>query len=220
MGAEQPVIVVSLRASIHLYRRLKCLLVSAQLPKLQLRIGLTRNGQILRAMLLSVALLLSTSQLGLGSSFGDTQAVLGPTPQVQDAPASHVVDEAILAALKMHSDPVDALLSLQPDLAADLALPRLLHVVGEREPEWLTEGDKLRLRRLGKKFVDITDHHGFYAQQAATALAGKASKLASKRQPSPRLVFTLFLQTYPSLRISASLSPSSPISRHRECTMS
>jgi leucyl aminopeptidase len=171
-------------------------------------------------MLLSVALLLSTSQLGLGSSFGDAQAVLGLTPQVQDAPTSHVVDEAILAVLKMHPDPVDALLSLQPDLAAELALPRLLHIVGEREPEWLTEGDKLRLRRHGKKFVDITEHHDFYAQQAETALAGKASKLASQTPPRFSLGVHSFLQTYPSLRISASLSPSSPISRHRECTMS
>jgi leucyl aminopeptidase len=38
----------------------------------------------------------------------------------------------------------------------------------------MTEGDKLRLRRQGKKFVDITDHEEFYAKQVDT-LAGKAS---------------------------------------------
>jgi len=128
-------------------------------------------------MLRSVlVLLLSTSQLALGSSFQDQQeqAVLAPSPEVPIASAEHVVEKAILAALKTHSDPVAALVSLQPETAADLAEQRLLHVIGEQKAEWMTEGDKLRLRRRGKKFVDITDHQDFYAQQMG-ALSGKAS---------------------------------------------
>lgn len=35
--------------------------------------------------------------------------------------------------------------------------------------------DKLRLHRRGKKFMDITDHQDFYAQQVDT-LSGKASE--------------------------------------------
>ena len=70
---------------------------------------------------------------------------------------------------------VAALLSLQPELSSDLSQPRLLHVSGEKKPEWMTEGDKLRLRRKGRKFVDITEHEEFYANQV-DAESGKASK--------------------------------------------
>ena len=86
----------------------------------------------------------------------------------------HVVDEGIIAALATHNDPVDALLTLQPETASFLAQPRLLHVVGDQVPNWMTEGDKLRLRKAGKKFVDITEHEDFYAQQMNIA-SGKAS---------------------------------------------
>jgi leucyl aminopeptidase len=127
----------------------------------------------------ALVLLLST-RFALGALFQDKQAVLVPSPElpIANAQAEHVVDEAILAALKTHSDPVAALVSLQPELAADLAQKRLLHVVGEQKPEWMTEGDKLRLRRRGKKFVDITDHEEFYAQQVGI-LSGKASEASS-----------------------------------------
>ncbi|KAF8862856.1 Zn-dependent exopeptidase [Acephala macrosclerotiorum] len=137
-------------------------------------------------MLRSVlVLLLSISQLALGSSIQDNQVVLAPSP---NARAEHVVDDAILAALKTHSDPVAALVSLQPEVAADLAQPRLLHVIGEQKPEWMTEGDKLRLRKQGKKFIDITDHQDFYAQQVDT-LSGKANlpNLTQQRLIKPLL---------------------------------
>ena len=99
------------------------------------------------------------------------QAILAPSP----IPASiHTVDEAILAALRTYPDPIDALLSLEPERAASLAERRLLHVFGQEKPEWLTEGDKLRLRRAGKKFMDITDHEDFYSQQVDAFAAGEA----------------------------------------------
>jgi leucyl aminopeptidase len=127
-------------------------------------------------MLRSVlVLLLSISQLALGSAFQNEQTLLSPSPEVQVAHTEHIVDKAVLAALKTHSDPVAALVALQPELAASLAEPRLLHVFGGEKPKWMTEGDKLRLRRRGKKFADITDHQDFIAQQV-DALAGKASE--------------------------------------------
>lgn len=122
-----------------------------------------------------LVLFLTTSQLALGSSIRDKQAVLAPSPEVANARAEHVVDDAILAALKLYSDPVAALISLQPEIAVELAEKRLLHVIGDEKPEWRTEGEKLRLRKQGKKFVDITDHQDFYAQQVDT-LSGKASE--------------------------------------------
>ncbi|KAK1770259.1 Zn-dependent exopeptidase [Phialemonium atrogriseum] len=135
-----------------------------------------------------LALLLSTAPFGLGTLFQDEQVVFGPSPEVLGADAKHV-DQAILAALKTHSDPVAALISLEPGIAAELAQPRLLHVSGEREPEWMTEGDKLRLRRRGKKFADITDHRDFYAQQVGESRAGKANLPELTHQ---RLVKPLF----------------------------
>jgi leucyl aminopeptidase len=99
----------------------------------------------------------------------DTQVVFTPFRET-----GHVADDAVLAALNKHSDPVAALVSLQPDFAAELAQPRLLHVFGEQSPEWMTEGDKLRLRRYGKKFIDITDHQNFSEQQVEASWAGKA----------------------------------------------
>jgi leucyl aminopeptidase len=129
-------------------------------------------------MLLSTFVhLLVASQFNpaFGSSSQAKQVPLAPSPKVPNARADHIVDEAILAALETYSDPVAALISLQPELAAELAQERLLHVVGDQRPEWMTEGDKLRLRRRGKKFVDLTDHHEFYAQQVDVS-SGKASE--------------------------------------------
>jgi bacterial leucyl aminopeptidase len=141
-------------------------------------------------MLRSALVLLLSTQFALGASFQDKQAVLVQSPElpIANAQAEHVVDEAILAALKTHFDPVAALLSLQPELAADLTQERLLHVVGEQKPEWMTEGDKRRRSRPGKKFVDITDHEEFYAQQVGI-LSGKASE--SLLSPVKVLLFTL-----------------------------
>lgn len=131
-----------------------------------------------RDMLLSTLVhLLVASQLStaFGSSTQAKQVLLALSPNVPNTRADHIVDDAILAALKTHSDPVAALISLQPELAAELAQERLLHVVGDQKPEWMSEGDKLRLRRRGKKFVDITDHQEFYAQQVDVS-SGKASE--------------------------------------------
>lgn len=123
----------------------------------------------------TLVLLLSASQLVFGNISQDQHVILPAPEGVPHARAGHVVDKTILAALEKHPDPVDALLSLHPEYAADLAQPRLLHVIGESKAEWMTEGDKLHLRRQGKKFFDITDHEDFYLQQIDT-LSGKASK--------------------------------------------
>ncbi|KAK3995207.1 leucine aminopeptidase 1 [Cladorrhinum sp. PSN332] len=113
------------------------------------------------------------------------QAVLLPASEGPKRHGDHSVDKEMLEALKTHSDPVDALVALRPKMATALAEPRLLHVFGEREARWMTEGDKLRLRRQKKKFMDITDHHEFYAQekkQATTSVAGKANLPALTHQ--------------------------------------
>lgn len=67
--------------------------------------------------------------------------------------SQHVVDESVSRAVELFSDPVDALLHLQPDLADELSAKRLIQVFGEDEAVWMTEGDKLRLRRQVSAFT-------------------------------------------------------------------
>lgn len=123
----------------------------------------------------SKLLLLASAALICPSSAQDSQVVLAPSPP------QHAVDPAILAALEAHADPVDAFVSLHPEAAAELAEPRLLHVAGEKEPRWMTEGDKMRLRRRGSKFADITAHEEFYAQQVGVQTASKPCELQLMR---------------------------------------
>ncbi|KAI0192843.1 peptidase [Astrocystis sublimbata] len=129
---------------------------------------------------------LAASQVS-ASLLADSQVVLGAPDSVDnhiDAPI-HAADDAILAALVAHPDPVDALVSLRPELADELAEPRLLHVFGHDAPQWMTEGDKLRLRREGRKFKDITD----YQDEVDVSWAGKPNLPELLHQ---RLVTPLF----------------------------
>lgn len=135
-----------------------------------------------------VPFLVGISQLGLGHQIplgNDAQAVLASSATVPSTAhvGDYAVDEMVIAAVKAHPDPVDALVSLRPEMAAELAQPRLLHLSGEAKPQWMTEGDKLRLRRARQKFMDITDHQDFYSQHAEASWAGKASK--THRTTSP-----------------------------------
>jgi leucyl aminopeptidase len=135
-----------------------------------------------------LACLLGAAQLTV--ALPDLQRVLAPIPSASgDAGAvagvsrphgDHSVHESILAALETHADPVTALVSLESEdearakTEAALAEPRLLRRLGapNAKAEWMTEGDKMRLRREGVKFMDITDHEEFYKEQV-DALAGK-----------------------------------------------
>lgn len=78
------------------------------------------------------------------------------TPQTPFVAEEHTVDPEILRALETYDDPVDALLAARPALASQMAESRLLEVDGAAAV-WMTEGDKLRLRKDGKGFVDFTE---------------------------------------------------------------
>lgn len=135
------------------------------------------------AMRSAAAFLGGTVLLQLGDAWSvhsekGSQIILHPPPGAAEQDA-----QGILATLEAYPDPVDALVSLQPDAEEELMQARLLHILGEKEPLWKTEGDKLRLRGQGKKFIDLTDHHEFYAQQSEAAWAGKASTSGSPRRP-------------------------------------
>lgn len=135
-----------------------------------------------------IACLLGAAQLTVASRDTQSQYVLSPIPErgplstaVRPQHGDHSVHEDIVSALQKHADPVDAFISLQDDSVradaeAALSEPRLLRRMGERKAEWMTEGDKMRLRRDGVKFMDITDHEEFYEEQV-DVLSGKPSKL-------------------------------------------
>ncbi|KAI1419194.1 peptidase [Xylaria sp. FL1777] len=129
-----------------------------------------------------LALGLSASQVSASLRAG-SQVVLGSPDSLGNDSPVHAVDMAILVALDAHPDPVDALVSLRPELLGELAEPRLLHVFGHDTPQWMTEGDKLRLRRKGLKFKDITD----YQEDVGASWAGKAHlpKLAHQSLVTP-----------------------------------
>ncbi|KAI8631588.1 peptidase family M28 [Xylariaceae sp. FL1651] len=105
----------------------------------------------------------------------NSQVVLGASTGASnpnhDSLIAYPAHDAILNALDVHPDPVDALLFLRPELADELAKSRLLHVFGDEAPRWMTEGDKLRLRRNGRKFKDITDYQH---EDVDTSWAGQA----------------------------------------------
>ncbi|KAK4686779.1 bacterial leucyl aminopeptidase, partial [Tremellales sp. Uapishka_1] len=93
------------------------------------------------------------------------------------ASQAHPVHPSIHKALEEYpSDPVLALLSIRPELAEHLAEPRLLQVFGEA-PVWGSEGDKLRLRRQGKGFIDLTENQDLYAQLAENGLVAEQAHL-------------------------------------------
>ncbi|KAG5982550.1 hypothetical protein E4U55_001737 [Claviceps digitariae] len=113
-------------------------------------------------------LLLGTSLVAVGTASPDAQIPLGGATS-----KTHQVDAAILAALEKHPDPVDAFVSLYPERADELAQPRLLYIFNENT-KWMTEGDKLRLKRKGKKFADLTDHDEFIKANQMSSKAGEA----------------------------------------------
>lgn len=130
---------------------------------------------------LTLLLLACSEQVAGTLRDGSQQVMIGPAENIHDAATAssdshqqNVADDTILAALAAYPDPVDAMISLQPEMAAQLAESRLIHVFGEDKPRWMKEGDKLRLRQNRKKFMDITDHQELYAD-GIIAWEGKAS---------------------------------------------
>ncbi|KAK2041985.1 peptidase family M28 [Colletotrichum somersetense] len=149
------------------------------------------------ALSTKLLLLLGSSQLVLGSP--SDQVVIAQTAEEHHAAAAvpvtaWAVDSSIHAALDKHSDPVDALVYLHPELAAEMSKARLIHVFGEKKAEWMTEGDKLRLRRKGRKFRDITDFQDLYAD-SVDAQSGKANLPDITHQRLVRPLFSKVNQT-------------------------
>ncbi|KAF8837815.1 Zn-dependent exopeptidase [Paxillus ammoniavirescens] len=69
--------------------------------------------------------------------------------------------------LAIHDDdPVKVMRLVDPAYAAELDEPRLLQVFG-REAVWMTEGDKLRLRKQGLSFMDLTGREDHFAAKVS-----------------------------------------------------
>ncbi|KAI1322167.1 peptidase family M28 [Xylariaceae sp. FL0255] len=140
-----------------------------------------------------LALAAASSPVSAWVFWAKQQAVLSiknhDDSSLANGPIVHTADAHVLAAIEAHPDPIDAYLSLYPKQAAELAAPRLIHVHGdEAGPQWLTEGDKMRLRRAGKKFKDITDFQDlYYNQDLEASFIGEAHlpKLVHQRLVKP-----------------------------------
>lgn len=80
-------------------------------------------------------------------------------------------------------DPVELYVSLQPEKKSEFSRPVLLQIAGSAaKPEWFTEGDKLRLRKEGIKFRDLT---GFEDLFGGSKLQEKSEANENKTYPTP-----------------------------------
>lgn len=83
--------------------------------------------------------------------------VAGPAAQTVLSNEDRIA--TIETLLAIHDDPVHVTRLLYSGDASGSGLdePRLLQIMGTDEKQWLTEGDKLRLRKNGVGFIDLTD---------------------------------------------------------------
>ncbi|KAH0835054.1 Zn-dependent exopeptidase [Lanmaoa asiatica] len=79
--------------------------------------------------------------------------------QGNDVEITEATINRLLAAHK--DDPVEVMRLVDPVYAATLDEPRLLEVFGA-EPVWMTEGDKLRLKKKGLSFMDLTGREDIF----------------------------------------------------------
>lgn len=97
----------------------------------------------------------------------------GPSHQHVLGNSAATTPPHIISALEQFEDPVDAMLALDPAQAYSLAERRYLEVFDGPErsgrTRWLTEGDKLRLRRANIDFIDWTGRDLVDPDHQATA---------------------------------------------------
>ncbi|KAF9234736.1 Zn-dependent exopeptidase [Melanogaster broomeanus] len=91
----------------------------------------------------------------------NSQQALQVNPQISEELIDHL--------LAIHDDdPVKVMRLVDPANAADLDEPRLLQVFG-KEAVWMTEGDKLRLRKQGLSFMDLTGREHLFGAKVSSA---------------------------------------------------
>ncbi|TFK52279.1 Zn-dependent exopeptidase [Heliocybe sulcata] len=98
------------------------------------------------------------------------QVVLEDDHLVTDALAQRIHGLSLL-----YPDPVDLYKAVDPAGAADLDEPRLLRIPGLDGTQWMTEGDKLGLRRQGVKFIDVTETQDLGVRNAARVQAASGN---------------------------------------------
>ena len=83
-----------------------------------------------------------------------------------------VAEANIKHLLAVHDDdPVEVMRLVDPVYAAILDEPRLIELLGT-EPVWMTEGDKLRLKKQGLSFTDLTGHEDLYTSTVSSQNIG------------------------------------------------
>jgi hypothetical protein len=113
-----------------------------------------------------------------------------------------LLDPALIKALTapdadIEFDVVGLLKELDPSIAEELDEPRFIWVFGDDEGQdgngveseggrWMTEGDKVVLRRQGKKFVDLTGREGRWSGDKSGS--GSGEDLKNKNQSEQSLL--------------------------------
>jgi hypothetical protein len=113
-----------------------------------------------------------------------------------------LLDPALVRALTapdadIEFDVVGLLKELDPSIAEELDEPRFIWVFGDDEGQdgngveseggrWMTEGDKVVLRRQGKKFVDLTGREGRWSGDKSGS--GSGEDLKNKNQSEQSLL--------------------------------
>lgn len=116
----------------------------------------------MRAALVPISLFLSFASASVLHPASQSQHILGAT----NVDISEANIHRVLAA--HDNDPVEIMRLLDPAYAATLDEPRLLEVFGA-EPVWMTEGDKLRLRKQGLSFMDLTGREDIFRSTVSTS---------------------------------------------------
>jgi hypothetical protein len=114
--------------------------------------------------MLSLVLIALVSAVGVPALAGPRpaqHAFVTPTSSgFVDTSSGYVDLEGIHAVLAEETDPVEAMLLIDPSMATKLAEPKLLQLFNGKdavgETKWMTEGDKMGLRRQGIDWIDLT----------------------------------------------------------------
>ncbi|EPQ50990.1 Zn-dependent exopeptidase [Gloeophyllum trabeum ATCC 11539] len=115
------------------------------------------------------------------ASAADPQVVLDNAASV--ILDSILVDQLVQQLSLSHDDPVVLYRAVDPAGAADLDEPRLLQIAGDgNPPTWMTEGDKLRLRRAGLKFVDLTETQDLGSRNARRLTGTKYPEISYRSE--------------------------------------
>ena len=154
--------------------------------------------------ILSTAVLFAAAAVNASDNDGQQQIVFGPVAEIQAALDPLAIGHQLLSEATSRLSSLAHLLGKDPRATANKNLllqqadnaqigtfyadRRLVQTDPNRSPRWMTEDDIHTLRRLGVKFMDVTDHQSLSFSNIQTTI-----KSASESSP-PKLPKQLVYQ--------------------------